>query len=140
MIQLNADLIMVLHVECDPNYHVGPVSNGFLRVIPIISGQVDGKIKGRVVPGGADWNRQMMDGSMHVFAKYMLQTDDGVYISIENEGFIHDRDNKNRIKTRPSFEVANDSKYSWLNHGVYVGSLEEGHVKDSVLIHIYKLA
>ncbi len=139
MIQLEAELVMVLNVECTSFYDVGETQQGYLRVIPIIGGDVQGKVKGKVISGGADWNRDLGRGYSHVFAKYMIQTDDGAYISIENEGLIDQSDEGSRIKTRPKFEVSKDSKYEWLNYGVYVGSLEAGSVKDSVLIHIYKL-
>jgi hypothetical protein len=75
-----------------------------------------------VVSGGADWNTTHNDGVSHVFAKYLLLTDDGEYIAIENEGFI-DPKSETTIRTTPTFVANKEGKYKFLNHGVFVGSL-----------------
>lgn len=79
--------------------------------------------------------------SRTVFAKYLLQTDDGVYIAIENLGYKYVEQEKNSvIQTRPSFHAPR-GKYEWLNYGVYVGSLSgstENGVR-GVNIKIYKM-
>ena len=63
----------------------------------------------------------MTEESVHsrtVFAKYLLQTDDGVYIAIENLGYKYVEQEKNSvIQTRPSFHAPR-GKYEWLNYGV----------------------
>ena len=64
-----------------------------------------------------------------MFAKYLVETDDGEFIAIENEG-----------KTKPFFSANTTGKYRYLNCGVYVGELAgTPDAKDSVNIVIYKL-
>jgi hypothetical protein len=136
--KLDAELIMKLKVLCNESLDVKNDGSGYLRVIPIIGGTFEGKINGEVIQGGADWNTSRENGTGHVFAKYLIKTQDGEYIGIENEGKININD-KNYIKTFPKFQVDFNSKYAWLNTGVYVASLEAGNQEGQVEIIIYKM-
>jgi hypothetical protein len=123
MVNLQVDEVMRLRVMLGEVKVVGTSGTGRLQVIPIIGGTIGGdKIKGKVVPGGADWNMTLADGSVHVFAKYLLETDDGKFIAVENEGMI-DVHSPTIIKTVPKFTADNTGNYRHLNHGVYVGEL-----------------
>lgn len=135
---LEAELIMKIHVQCEKVMEVKDDGSGYQRVIPIVGGTFEGKINGTVVPGGADWNTQRENGIAHVFAKYLLRTDDGFYIAVENEGKIANG-SESLIKTSPRFQVDGDSKYAWLNSGVYVGSLAGGEKEGQVEITVYKM-
>ncbi len=139
MVKLEAELIFSLNVKCSETLDVGLNYDGHLRVIPIVGGTFTGVVDGVVISGGADWNTEKSDGLAHVFAKYCLKTSDGEYIAIENEGVIADFSDKYLIKTTPKFTVSKDSKYSFLNSGVYVGSLEVGGKENSVNINIYRM-
>lgn len=138
--RLEAEEIVRLHVQCEKDMEVKEDGSGFLRVIPIVGGTFDGKIKGTVVPGGADWNTTRNNGTAHVFAKYLLKTESGEYIAIENEGKISFHEEERRIKTVPTFQVNDKSEYVWLNTGVYVGELQAGAAEGQIEIIIYKLA
>lgn len=138
MLKLEAELMLTLEVECMEFLDVGSHYNGHLRVIPIIGGTFTGAVDGVVVSGGADWNTEKNYGCTHVFAKYMLKTNDNEYIAIENEGVINSSDDT-VIKTTPKFIVHKDSKYAFLNYGVYVGSLESSSKENTVIINIYKM-
>lgn len=139
-VKLDAEPVMTLRVDCpeEERMTVGGNDWGFLRVIPITGGHFEGeKLRGRVVPGGADWNMGAGGDSLEsahsrtVFAKYLLQTDDGVYIAIENMGYKYAEQGLNsHIQTRPSFHAPR-GKYEWLNYGVYVASLS-GSTVDGV--------
>ena len=62
-------------------------SRGERRVIPILGGTFEGpSIRGRVLPGGADWQIVHADGSAEVDARYTLETDKGALISVFNQG------------------------------------------------------
>lgn len=149
-VQLDAELIMEVRVECpeEDRLVVGGNDWGFLKVIQIKGGYFKGeKLCGQVLPGGADWNMGVGGDSEDtvcsrtVFAKYLLQTDDGVYIAIENLGYKYVEQEKNTvIQTRPSFHAPR-GKYEWLNYGVYVGSLCGSTVDGvrGVNLKIYKM-
>lgn len=138
MVNLQAELILNIHVICSSSLEVGKVIDGNLNVIPIIGGTFDGKIKGSVMPIGADWNIDKGNGIANVSAKYVLKTEDDECISIENEGVI-DFLNESTIKTRTKFLVDNNSQYAWLNTGVYVGALEGGDKPGEIEIKVYRM-
>lgn len=141
MVKLDAKHILTLHVELTEDVIVGDTIDGYLKVIPITGGKVFGEITGDVIPGGADWNTSLSGNRCSVFAKYMFKADDGEIITIENAG-VFDRNDEPIMKTSPTFRVREESKYSWLNVGLYVGSinrLEDASVR-TVEIKIYKLA
>ncbi len=143
---LEADLVMKLEVEITNSMAVGNGLNGYLNVIPIIGGNFnclnnDGVfVKGKVLPGGADWNTRKSETLAHAFAKYTIQTEDNIFISVENEGYLDDKGISQIIKTVPKFKVDENSNYSYLNTGVFVASLElDFSEKSIVLIKVYKL-
>ncbi len=140
MVDLSAEEVMRLQVTLGEAKLVGNTGSGRLVVIPITGGIILGeKINGKVVPGGADWNMTLANGTAHVCAKYLLETEDGEFIAIENEGMI-EPNAPSVIKTVPRFMANMESKYDFLNQGVYVGELyATPGMQDSVDIAIYKL-
>jgi len=79
--------VMELVVEIGPALEVGTTPHGMRRVIPITGGSFAGpELRGIVMPGSADWNLRRSDDVAEAWARYMLQTDDGVLISVTNAG------------------------------------------------------
>ena len=118
------ELVMTLRVLIAPALEVGEVGAGFRRVIPITGGSFEGPaIRGEVLPGGADWNLTRPDGVAEVWARYTLQTDDGVLVGVTNAGLIMPQpDGSLYARTTPQFEVASE-RYAWLRHSIFVGTL-----------------
>jgi hypothetical protein len=142
-----------LDVELDPALDIQETPQGYRRVIPITGGKFHGdRISGTILPGGADWNLVRHDGIVHLWARYTLKTNDGVLISIINEGFQRGpADTMAKIlageqidvsewysRTRPCFEVAGEN-YRWLNETVFVGDLLPPTRSDRVSIEIYEV-
>lgn len=136
-VNLKAEKIASIHVQCEESMDTKEGPEGYLAVIPIVGGTVEGKINGRVIPGGADWNTRQKKGG-HVFAKYLLQAENGEYIAIENEGYIG-QEQKRDIVTVSHFTADENGAYGWLNYGVYVGSLQGGKEPGQVEIVIYRM-
>ncbi len=144
--KLDAELIMEVRVDCPERVIVGDNDFGYLRAILIGGGYFTGKLSGKVLPGGADWNNTLGSGdvnaktSCEVFAKYLIQTDDGTYIAIENHGYRDKSKTEPFIKTVPHFHAPR-GKYEWLNYGVYVGSLAPEEIDGvfGVNLKIYKM-
>jgi hypothetical protein len=68
----------------------GETQNGHRRVIPITGGRVEGaRLKGRILPGGADWQILRPDGAAELDARYTIQTDPGALIYVVNRGVRH---------------------------------------------------
>ncbi|MDV4151159.1 DUF3237 domain-containing protein [Clostridium sp. AL.422] len=143
---LEADLVMELEVEITNSMSVGKGLNGYLNIIPITGGTFkclnnDGVFaNGIILPGGADWNTRKTETLSHVYAKYTIKTEDNIFISVENEGYLDDMVSSQIIKTVPKFKVNEDSNYSYLNTGVFVASLELNFSEKSIVsIKVYKL-
>jgi hypothetical protein len=144
------------HVDLAPALDYGTTFAGDRRFIPIVGGRVEGpRLNGTILPGGGDWNVARADGIIHALAKYTIKTDDGVLISVHNEGYGRvdqalsksvfsddpsDATVKNAgsnwyTKTFPRFEVSK-GPHEWLTKSCFLGDLllPEGpyHVKIDV--------
>jgi Protein of unknown function (DUF3237) len=111
--------------------------------IPIIGGEFAGpNIKGRILPGGEDWQLLHGDGYLELVANYFMETDDKVLIRVTNRGLFYMPDPKappRYAMSTPTFE-APIGKYGWLNQHIFTGTVGEG-LKDvpSVRLAIYKM-
>ena len=80
--------LVELRVTVDPPIELGRLPEGVRRVIPITGGEMVGeRVRGVVLPGGADWNTIWSDDTMHFWARYTLRTDDGVAVGVLHEAF-----------------------------------------------------
>lgn len=70
-------LVMTFNVQIGPGVEVGQAGGGRKRIVPITGGTVDGRIKGRILPGGADWQTIRPDGVTDIWARYTIQPDGG---------------------------------------------------------------
>ena len=100
------------NVTLGSGQNVGTTKNGARNIIPITGGTLSGKITGKVLAGGADY--QKLANPMTLDARYLWQTDDGDVIIVRNAGPIG--------SLTPTFEVRVDSPYAWLNKGTYLSS------------------
>ncbi|MCL6592332.1 MAG: DUF3237 domain-containing protein [Alicyclobacillus sp.] len=119
------ELALEVQVLLGDAYHLAASNKGLRRIIPIVGGSFSGpRLRGTVLPGGADWNVQRLDGVREVWARYTLQTDDGAYIMVTNSGIVRDNPDGTRYaRTTPQFEVS-DKTYEWLQQSLFVGTLE----------------
>ncbi len=106
------ELLISENVTLGPSQSVGATKNGNRNIIPITGGTLSGKIAGKVLAGGADY--QNLGNPATIDARYLWQTSDGEVIIVRNGGSFG--------SLAPSFEVRVDSKYAWLNGGVYLSS------------------
>jgi len=124
---LQTELVFEARVTCDSPIVVGDSKLGKRQFIPIVGGEFSGPdIKGRVLPGGGDWQLLRADGVTEIEARYTLQTHDGHNISVVNCGIALYPPKFARlyVRTTPQFEAPNDSAYAWLNRNVFVGTLD----------------
>ena len=84
------ELIFAADVSVGPPLDFGDVGKGRRRIDPITGGKFSGpKIRGKVLPGGADWQILRGDGVSELEARYILQTDDGALINVRNLALRH---------------------------------------------------
>lgn len=82
--------IFATHVKVDAPLDLGDVGKGGRRIVPIAGGDFSGpRIRGTVLPGGADWQVLRHDGVAELEARYTLRTDDGALIYVRNLALRH---------------------------------------------------
>jgi hypothetical protein len=87
---LAAQPIFTIHAELDDILRFGGTPYGERRVIHITGGTVSGaRLKGRILPGGADWQIIRTDGAADIRARYTLESDDGALVLVNSEGLRH---------------------------------------------------
>jgi hypothetical protein len=99
-------------VTLSPSQSVGASKRGNRNIIPITGGELSGRISGKVLFGGADY--QNLAAPATIDARYLWETNDGEIIIVRNGGAFG--------SLVPTFEVRTDSPYAWLNTGLYLSS------------------
>ena len=137
--------ILTIRAELAPILTAGVTPHGELRVINILGGTVEGpKFKGRILPGGADWQLIRSDGVAEIGARYVIETESGGHVLVDNAGMRHGppevmarlaRDETvdaslYYFRTVIRFETA-DPQSAWLNRilGLCRGTREAGAVR-----------
>ncbi|HSJ90857.1 MAG TPA: DUF3237 domain-containing protein [Ilumatobacter sp.] len=106
--------LVELRVTVDRPIEVGDLPDGYRRVIPITGGDVTGeRLRGEVLPGGADWNTIRPDDTMNFWARYTLRSHDGVTI-----GVIHEASHPNVSAALPMLGAGNDPGDAWHARGI----------------------
>lgn len=131
-------------VLLEPTREIGRTPYGVRRRIPIIGGTFEGpRIRGRVLPGGADWQLQRADDYTVIEADYMIEAEDGTAIHVRNRGLTNTRVRnapRRYLRTAPEFE-APSGPHEWLNQSLFVGSLQGvTGGPPSVVVHVFRLA
>ena len=121
-----------------PPLAVGATPEGTRAIFDVTGGTFEGpRLRGRVLPSGADWGRFRPDGSFAVDVRVVLETDDDALIYVAYRGRIvvpvalqpavfdtaaADRPGPGHyyFRVAPLFETA-APRYAWLNGIVAVG-------------------
>jgi len=106
------ELLITERVTLSPSQSVGASKRGNRNIIPITGGELSGRITGKVLPGGADY--QNLSPPATIDAKYLWQANDGEIIIVRNAGTFG--------ALVPAFEARTDGPYAWLNTGLYLSS------------------
>jgi hypothetical protein len=127
-------LLFEAHGTLEPAIVMGQTPDGLKRIVPIVGGTFEGpRIRGTLVPGGADWQYVRADSVTVVEARYLLRTDDDVLIEVHNRGLRHGPDEVMRrlvagepvdpteyyFRAAPSL-TAPAGKYEWLNRRLFL--------------------
>ncbi len=83
-------LVTDLTVHVLPPIDVGTTPHGMRRVVPLTGGTFSGpRLNGKMIPGGSDYQYWRTDGVTEIHARYVLETDTGAKIYVENTGLRH---------------------------------------------------
>ncbi len=90
MALLSEKPILTIRAELAGILKLGATPYGERRIINILGGSVEGeRLKGKILPGGADWQIVRTDGVVHLHAIYTVETETGGQILVNSEGLRH---------------------------------------------------
>ena len=126
--------IFTIHSPLGDIQKLGHTPYGERRIIDILGGTVDGpKLKGKILPGGADWQIVRASGSSVADIRYTLKTDGGALLYVQSQGVRHGDPNvlarlaageevdpsDYTFRTAMTIETA-DPELAWVNDGVFI--------------------
>lgn len=140
-----------VEVRLDPVLTLGPAPQGIRRIVPIAGGHLEGdRLRGEILPGGADWQLVHEDGSTTVDTRYTARTHDGALVYLATHGVRYGEQSVldrlaagERVDPREYYFrlgvrlEAGDDRYSWLNRTVFVASA--ARLTDAVVYDLYAL-
>jgi hypothetical protein len=133
---MESRLLMTLQVVVGAAQKIGTTPHGTRVTAPISSGYFEGpRLRGTVLPGGADWTLLRGDGVLELDLRLTLATDDGALVHMTSFGLRHgppevlaalsrgERVDPSAyyFRTTPRFETAH-AKYAFLNRLLAVSS------------------
>ena len=136
MAEIRTTHLMTMKLAVSGMQAIGATPNGGRRVGLVAGGTFEGaKLRGTILPGGADWIIARPDGSTTLDVRLVLQTDDGATIGMTYRGLRHgpadvmDKVNKGEFvdpshyyfRTAIQFETAAET-YAWLNGIIAIGT------------------
>jgi hypothetical protein len=145
------EFIMEARVTIAPALDIGVTPHGERRIIPITGGTFGGPaLRGRVIPGGADWQIIRPDHAAELEARYTLETESGALIYVLNRGIRHGSQEVLRklregiavdkseyyFRTSAVFETA-APELQWLTRSVIIGEAER--FADHVAIRFWRV-
>jgi hypothetical protein len=132
---LKFEFLCTLLVELGEAQVIGEGPHGVRRIVPLIGGKIEGpKIKGEVLPFGADWVLVRPDGVFQLDVRATIRTDDDELIYVGYKGIFDS--SRDYFRVTPFFETSSE-KYSWLNKIISVGIGKPGEGK--VEYEIYQI-
>ena len=87
MIEPGVEFVYEAEAQLGPPVVQGAAPDGERRFIPILGGRFEGpRLRGEILPGGADWQVTRADETLMLDAIYAMRTDDGTIIQVRNRG------------------------------------------------------
>jgi hypothetical protein len=130
---------------------VGDTPLGARRMIPILNGRVSGpRLSGRLLEGGVDYQLIRADGLAEIHARYIIETDSGARVYVENTGIRHGPPEAMArlrrgepvdpaliyFRTVPRFETA-APELAWLMRSIFISA--GARFPQTVELHIFEV-
>jgi hypothetical protein len=128
-------------VDISPAVEIGQGPLGLRRMVGILGGEFQGpRLKGKVLPGGADRQLIRPDGVRVLDALYEMETHDGVILTVHNRVKVVERPGVARQAFSHLDIIAPEGNYGWLNDAVLVGTVDSMRpARQAVKICVFQL-
>jgi hypothetical protein len=135
-----------LQAQVGSPMEIGQVFHGRRRIVPILGGTFEGPgFRGKVLPGGADWQIVHDDGFTALDTRYVLETDKTQLVYVQNRGIRHaPLETMQKLlngeavdpsliyfRTTPTFETS-AAELQFLTRSIFIG-LGERHPNEVVI-------
>lgn len=136
-----ADFVWEAVVDIGPVMLLGEGPTGERRMVPITGGSFAGpRLRGRVLPGGADRQLIRKDGVRRLDALYEMQTEDGAVITVHNRVVVAPVPGAPDYRFSTLEVTAPEGAHGWLNRLAFVGTLTSLRpARESVLVRVFAL-
>jgi hypothetical protein len=150
---LKTEYVATAYVRVAAPIVIGQGGNGLRRYVPITGGEVQGPmLKGKVLAAGGDLQVfRTSDEVLDLEATYILESDDGVKISVVNGGYRHGpadviarmgrgeavAPTEYYFRTTARLDAPKGSKYDWVNRTLFISTAERQ--ADLVIVHFYRV-
>jgi hypothetical protein len=135
------DFVYEAVVDIAPTIMMGEGPMGERRMVPITGGSFAGpRIRGRVLPGGADRQLIRKDGVRRLDALYEMQAEDGAVITVHNQVVVAPVQGAPDYRFSTIGITAPDGPHAWLNRLAFVGTLTSLRpAREAVLVRVFAL-
>ena len=113
----NGATVFTENVTLGSSFSISNAKRGSRNIIPITGGTTTGKVAGKILNGGADYQLAGSWGST-LDARYTLAPSNGEFIIVRNCGPING--------LTPVFEARTDGSFAFLNTGKFLSSAPGG--------------
>ena len=87
---LRFEFLCSISAEVGELVSLGPAPLGERRVVAIDGGTFEGPaMRGKILPGGADWQIARSDGVLDIDAAYVLKEERGGLVRVHSQGYRH---------------------------------------------------
>ena len=132
---LETEFLFDVEADLEAPLAVGATPVGGRTIFPVKGGRFEGpRLRGEVVPGGADWFVMRPNGAGELDVRITLRTDDSALLYLTYRGVLDAKPEvmgrvfagedvdpgEYYFRTTPRFETGSE-KYAWLNSLVCVG-------------------
>lgn len=148
---IDLEFLFEAKITLAPLRDLGHTPDGHRRIIDITGGTFEGpRLKGQILPGGADWQIIRPDATAVLDARYTLETNDGALIYVTNWGYRHGPaevlekiatgaevdPSLYYMRTTPVFETS-AADYDWLNRIISIAT--GARMADAVHLTFYEV-
>ena len=138
--ELKSKLLFEVTFNLKPGIEIGQTLAGKRTIYPVLDGFFEGpNLKGKVLPGGADWFLQLNETTNKIDVRVTLQTNEGENIYVTYQGYLKlNADGTYYFRTTPYFETSS-KKLAYLNHTVSVGVGTLVKMGETVSYKVYEI-